>query len=77
MGAKDRIFNRMGVNMNLGEVKLLPTIPVGIRRYLPKSKIVTWSHHYPWEYIDLEPRVHNLQIFLAGTCCEPVDHLHS
>ena len=49
MGVKDRTFKRRGLNLNLGKIQLLPMIPIGICMYLPKSKIVTWSHHYPWE----------------------------
>jgi hypothetical protein len=51
--------------------------PAGTRRYLRKSKIITRIRHDPWEYDDPEPRVHNLRVFLAGTCGQPADDPHS
>ena len=48
----------------------------GTCRYPRKSKIDIRIWHDPWELYDPDSQVHNLWVFLAGTCCEPVDHCY-
>jgi hypothetical protein len=40
-------------------------------------EIVTQIQHHPWESVDPEPQVQNLQIILMGYLYQPADDPHS